>query len=264
MRFTKKIAGLLAIASMLLLAGCATAAVQAAPNASEAEATGWSAYNGGQDKPSERSISVQGQGAVSAKPDLVTLSLGVQTTGETAMEALALNSEQMTGVITAIQSAGIADEDIQTSGINLYPVYEDRSLVEPGEQREIVGYRASNSVSITVHDIDRAGAVLDAAIEAGANQVGGVQFGLSDTDTIVTDALIAAVQNAQSKAQTIADTLGVKLGAALVVNEEWIERPQARSYAYAAESLDAAGFSAPVQGGTVSVIAHIRVTFAIE
>ena len=264
MRLTKRFIGLLAIAGMLLLVGCATAAVQAAPNASEAEAPAATVYDGGQEKPSERSITVQGQGTVSAKPDLVTLSLGVQTTGKTSMEALALNSEQMTGVIAAIQEAGIEQEDIQTSGINLYPVYEDRSLVQPGEQREIIGYRASNSLSITVHDIDRAGSVLDAAVAAGANQVGGVQFGLSDTDTIVTDALIAAVKNAQAKAQTIADTLGVKLGAALVVNEEWIDRPQARSYAYAAESLDAGGFSTPVQGGTVSVIAHIRVTFAIE
>ena len=264
MRFTKKLIGLLAIASMLLLSACATAAVQAAPTVSDAEAPATTVYNGGEEKPTERSISVQGQGTVSAEPDLVTLSLGVQTTGETAMEALALNSEQMTGVIAAIQEAGIADEDIQTSGISLYPVYEDRSLVQPGEQREIVGYRASNSVSVTVYDIDKAGSVLDVAIEAGANQVGGVNFGLSDTDAIVTDALIAAVKNAQAKAQTIADTLGVQLGAALVVNEEWIERPQARAYFAEAAAFDSGGFSSPVQGGTVSVTAHIRVTFAIE
>ena len=265
MRFTKKLIGLLAIASMLLLTACATAAVQAAPSASEAEAPAATVYNGGEEKSSERSISVQGQGTVSAKPDLVTLTLGVQTTGATAMEALALNSEQMTGVIAAIQEAGIADEDIQTSGINLYPVYEDRSLVQSGEQRQIVGYRASNDVSVRVHDIDKAGSVLDAAVTAGANQVGGVRFGLSDTDTIVTDALIAAVQNAQAKAQTIADTLGVTLGAALVVNEEWIERPEARGAAFAAEAaFDGGGFSSPVQGGAVSVTAHIRVTFAIE
>ena len=265
MRLTKKLIGLLAIASILLLAGCATAAVQAAPSASEAAAPAATAYNGGVEKAPERSISVQGQGTVGAKPDLVTLSLGVQTTGETAMEALALNSEQMTGVIAAIQEAGIADENIQTSGINLYPVYEDRSLVQPGEQRQVVGYRASNDISVRVHDIDKAGSVLDAAVTAGANQVGGVRFGLSDTDTIVTDALIAAVQNAQAKAQTIADTLGVTLGTALVVNEEWIERPEARGVAFAAEAaFDSGGFSSPVQGGAVSVTAHIRVTFAIE
>ncbi len=266
MQLTKKLFGLLAIASLLLLAGCATSAVQAAPTASESEAPAATAYNGGQVKPAERSISVQGQGTVSAKPDVVTLSLGVQTTGETAMAALALNSEQMSGVLHAIQAAGIEQEDIQTSGINLYPVYEDRSLVKPGEQRQIVGYRASNDVSVRVHDIDKAGSVLDAAVTAGANQVGGVRFGLSDTDTIVTDALIAAVQNAQAKAQTIADTLGVQLGAALVVNEEWIERPEARGYAFAQESaaFDSGGFSSAVQGGAVSVTAHIRVTFAIE
>ena len=107
--------------------------------------------------------------------------------------------------------------------------------------------------------------MLDAAVTAGANQVGGVRFGLSDTDTIVTDALIAAVQNAQAKAQTIADTLGVTLGTALVVNEEWIERPEARGVSFAPEAaFDHGGFSSPVQGGAVSVTAHIRVTFAIE
>ena len=265
MQLTKKLFGLLAIASLLLLAGCATAAVQAAPSEAEAAAPAATVYNGGEDKPVERSIRVQGQGTVSAKPDLVTISLGVQTTGETAMDALALNSEQMSGVLHAIQAAGIEQEDIQTSGINLYPVYEDRSLVKPGEQRQIVGYRASNDVSVRVHDIDKAGSVLDAAVTAGANQVGGVRFGLSDTETIVTDALIAAVQNAQAKAQTIADTLGVTLGAALVVNEEWIERPEARGIAFAAEAaFDSGGISSPVQGGAVSVTAHIRVTFAIE
>ena len=264
MRITSQLIGLLAIAGMLLLAGCATA-VQAAPSAAEAAAPATTAYNGGEDKPVERSITVQGQGTVSAQPDVVTLSLGVQTTGETAKEALRLNSQQMTGVLQAIQAAGIEQEDIQTSGINLYPVYEDRSLVQPGEQRGIVGYRASNDVSVRVHDIDKAGSVLDAAVTAGANQVGGVRFGLSDTDSIVTDALIAAVQNAQAKAQTIADTLGVQLGAALVVNEDWIERPEARGVAFAAEAaFDSGGFSSPVQGGAVSVTAHIRVTFAIE
>ena len=89
MQLTKKLIGLLAIASILLLAGCATAAVQAAPAASGAEAPAATPYNGGEEKaPSSAASTVQGQGTVSAKPDLVTLSLGVQTTGETAMEAL--------------------------------------------------------------------------------------------------------------------------------------------------------------------------------
>ena len=265
MRLTKKLFGLLAIASILLLAGCATAAVQAAPSASEAAAPAATAYNGGVEKTPERSISVQGQGTVSAKPDLVTLSLGVQTTGETAKEALALNSEQMTGVVHAILAAGIAEDDIQTSGINLYPVYDNQQRIEPGGTREVLGYRATNAVTVTVHDISMAGAVLDTAVTAGANVASGIQFGLSDTGTIITDALIAAVKDAQSKAQTIADTLGVQLGAALVVNEDYIERPQANVYFARAEApYDSGGFSAPVQGGTVGVTAHIRVTFAIE
>ncbi len=264
MRLTKKLIGLLAIASILLLAGCATAAVQAAPIASEAEAPAATAYNGGEEKAPERSITVQGQGTVSAKPDLVTLALGVQTTGETAMEALALNSEQMTGVVAAILEAGIAEDDIQTSGINLNPVYDNRRL-EPGENRKVVGYRVTNSVTVIVHDISMAGSVLDSAVTAGANVASGIQFGLSDTDTIITDAIIAGVQDAQAKAQTIADTLGVKLGAALVVDQVYIDRPESRARLVFLESAaDRGGFAPPVQGGTVGVTAHIRVTFAIE
>jgi hypothetical protein len=265
MRLPKKLVGLLMLAGILLLPACATAAVQAAPIDSEAEARAATVYNGGEDKTIERSISVQGQGSVSATPDLVTLSLGVQTNGETAQEALALNSEQMTGVIAAIKEAGIADEDIQTSGINIYPVYDNQQRIEPGGTREIIGYRATNSVTITVHDISEAGSVLDVAIGAGANVASGIQFGLSDTESMITDALVAAVLDAQAKAQTIADTLGVELGKALVVTEEYIERPRAgASFARAEAAFDSGGFSAPVQGGTVSVIAHIRVTFAIE
>lgn len=263
-RLANKLIGLLAIASMLLLAGCATAAVQAAPNATEAKSAVATAYDEDKKENYKRSITVQGQGTASAKPDLVTLSLGVQTTGKTAMEALALNSEQMGGVIHAIQAAGIEEKNIQTSGISLYPVYEDRSLVQPGEQREIVGYRASNSVSVTVYDIDKAGSVLDVAIDAGANQVGGVNFGLSDTDAVVTNALIDAVENARAKAQTIADTLGVKLGAALVVNEEYIDRPQRVFLESAEAAFDRGGYAPPVRGVTVGVTANIRVTFAIE
>ena len=265
MRITRKFIGLLAIiASVLLLPACGAAAVQAAPIAAEAAAPAATVYNGGEEKPGERSITVQGQGTVSAKPDLVTLSLGVQATGETAMEALALNSEQMTAVIHEIQHAGIDEEDIQTTGINLYPVYDDQDRFSDGP-REVVGYRATNTVTVTVHEIDMAGAVLDAAVEAGANVVSGIRFGLSDTDTIITDALIAAIENAQAKAQTIADTLGVELGSALVVNEDYIERPQAGAYLARAEAaFDSGGFAPPVQGGSVSVTAHIRVTFAIE
>ena len=265
MRLTKKLFALLAIASVLLLAGCATAAVQAAPSASEAEAPAATAYNGGEEKASERSITVRGQGTVSAKPDLVTLALGVQTTGETAMEALALNSEQMTGVVHAILASGIAEDDIQTSGINLYPVYDNQQRIEQGGTREVIGYRATNSVTVTVHDISMAGSVLDTAVTAGANVASGIRFGLSDTDTIITDAIIAGVQDAQAKAQTIADTLGVTLGAALVVDQVYIDRPESRaSLVFAESAADSGGFVPPVQGGTVGVTAHIRVKFAIE
>ena len=265
MRITKKFIGLLALASVLLLPACGVAAAQAAPSAAEAEAPAATASEGGEEKQSERSISVSGQGTASAKPDLVTLSLGVQATGETAMEALELNSEQMAAVIDELLEAGIDEEDIQTSGINLYPVYDNEQRFGSSEPREIVGYRAQNTVTVTVHEIEMAGEVLDAAVTAGANTVSGIRFGLSDTDTLVTDALIAAVLNAQEKAQTIADTLGVELGAALMVHEEYIERPQAGAFAARAEmAFDSGGFAPPVQGGTVGVTAHVRVTFAIE
>ena len=264
MRIPKKLVGLLAIVSVLLLPACAVGAVQAAPAEVESAAPAQTVYNGGEEKATERSITVQGQGTVSAKPDIATLSLGVQTIGATAQEALALNSEQMTAVIAALLEAGIAEDDIQTAGLNLYPVY-DNQRVEPGGTREVIGYRATNNVSITVHDIAMGGTVLDTAVRAGANVASGIQFGLSDMDAIIDDALVASVRDAQAKAQTIADALGVKVGQPLVVTQEYIERPRGNVYLERAEAaFDSGGFAPPVQGGTVSVTAHIRVTFAIE
>ena len=264
MRLKGKFIGLLAIASVLLLPACATAAVQAASPAAEAAAPAATVANGGEEKATERSITVSGEGTVSAKPDIATLSLGVQTTGDTARDALALNSEEMNGVIAALLQAGIGEDDIQTTGLNIYPVYDNRP-VEPGGTREVVGYRATNNVTITVHDIALAGTVLDVAVTAGANVASGIQFGLSDLNAIIDQALVASVENARAKAQVIADALGVTVGEPLVIIQEYIERPQANVYLARAEAaFDAGGFSPPVQGGSMSVTAYLRITFAIE
>ncbi len=264
MRLTRKFVGLLALASVLILPGCAAATAQAATADAEAAAPAATVANGGDETAMERTITVSGEGTVSAKPDIATLSLGVQTTGDSAQEALALNSEEMNGVIAALLQADISEDDIQTTGLNIYPVYDNRP-VEPGGSRQVIGYRATNSVTIIVHDIALAGTVLDVAVKAGANVASGIQFGLSDMDSIIDEALVASVADAQAKAQVIAGALGVTVGEPLVVIQEYIERPQANVYLARAEAaFDSGGFSPPVQGGSVRVTAHLRVTFALE
>ena len=136
----------------------------------------------------------------------MTLSFGVTTQAKTAAAALSANSDDMTKVIQALKDAGVAAADLQTSSVSLSP-----NTSQDGTQ--IVGYTASNSVSATIKDIGKAGALIDAAVAAGANQVGGPFLSVSDTDGLYRSALKKAVVDAKAKAQALADAAGLTLGA---------------------------------------------------
>ena len=119
---------------------------------------------GGAAKPSG-GITVNGTGTITSVPDEATFTVGVQTQGSTAREALASNSEQMRRVIAAVRSAGVAKDDVQTQDVSVSANYS--------EENRIDGYTADNSVLVTIHGLSSAGKVLDAASNAGANQVYG-------------------------------------------------------------------------------------------
>ena len=143
-----------------------------------------------------------GSGSVQGTPDRADFSFGVETQGQTSEEALAANGDAVQKVIDAVKGAGVADADIQTQQVSVSPRYGESG-------QNIVGYSATNSVNATIRDLAQAGAVVEAAVAAGANQVYGPTFSISDQTGLYGDALEQALEDARTKAATIAEAAGV-------------------------------------------------------
>jgi uncharacterized protein len=196
-----------------------------------------------------RSLTVTGSGKATAVPNRVAFSFGVTTQAKTAAGALNANSTEMRKVIAALKAAGVAAKDIQTTGVSLSPRYSPSG-------DDIVGYTASNMVNATIKGIARAGAVIDAAVGAGANQVFGPSFTRSDTALLYRRALRAAVANARAKAQTLASAGHVRLGPIRFITESSSTPVPIEAKASPAET--------PIEGGTQSIEASVTVEFALR
>jgi len=148
-------------------------------------------------------ISVTGTGAVYASPDMAYVSITVLAQSATAVEAQQRNADTTGNVIEALRRIGVAKDDMRTEQYSLRPIYD------VGKQQIIVGYECRNTLGVTWRKIDEVGTVLDAAVKAGANSVGGVTFALSKQkiDTLTVDAIKAAVAEADSKANALASAL---------------------------------------------------------
>jgi uncharacterized protein YggE len=196
------------------------------------------------------SIVVTGSGSVTSVPDRAQLSFGVSSTAKTASAALRANAAEMTRVIASVKSQGIAAADVRTELVSLSPVYS-----QGGDA--IVGYTASNSVGVTVRNLDKIGALIDAAVDAGANQVNGPNLVRSDANALYRQALRAAISNARGKAQTIAKASGLALRRITDVTESGGPAPVPE-----AAKVSAAP-STPIEPGTQLVEATVTVTFSV-
>jgi hypothetical protein len=196
-----------------------------------------------------RTITVTGSGSVQTTPNRAQLSFGVTTQAKSASEALAANGPAMQKVITAVRGAGVAAADIQTSSVSLTPRTSDNGT--------IVGYTASNSVTATIRDLRRAGAVIDAAVKAGATDVAGPELSRSDVSALYQQALQAAFADAQAKASTLAASAGAQLGRVLRVDEGTTSMPPVPAAKAAAES------ATPIEPGTQTVDASVTVQFEL-
>ena len=195
-----------------------------------------------------RAITVVGQGSVRVVPNRAGFSFGVSTRGKTAVQALQANGADMRKVIAALKSAGIRSADLQTSAVSLSPVTSD-------DGESIIGYAASNSVSATIEDISRAGSIVDAAVAAGANQVDGPSLTTADQEALYRSALKAAVADARTKAETLAEASGLHVGAVRSVDESSVSPPV--PYADAARTAA----PTPIEAGTQQVTATVTVVF---
>ena len=194
---------------------------------------------------------------VEAEPDLVTVSAGVTTQARTAVEAMAANATQMTAVIDRIKQLGIAERDIQTTGITLGAMYDYNQQT----QRQVFrGYQASNRVSVKLRQIDRTGEVLDALVAAGATDLGGPDWSIDDDTAARAQARRQAMETARAQALEYARAAGYSDVRLLEISETIASQPpmpflrQVR-----AEAADAGGTRA--QPGMVQAGVTVRVSY---
>ncbi|MBL0946878.1 SIMPL domain-containing protein [Brevundimonas sp.] len=153
-------------------------------------------------------LSLAAYGEVKVAPDMATINFGVMTEAATAEAAMRQNAQYMERVMAALRRAGIAERDIQTSGLNLSAQYD----YLPNQPPRLRGYQAVNRVTVTVRDLSRVGTTADAVVSAGVNQIDGISFGLTDRTAAEDQARRLAVRDLQRKASLYAEALGVRLG----------------------------------------------------
>lgn len=209
-----------------------------------------------------RTIRVQGEGRVYATPDTATITFGVETSAKTAREAINQNAEKMQKVIATLKAHGIASKDIQTSGFNLYPDwdYQVKEYPKPEKSRILLGYRVNNRVTVRTKDLDTIGSLIDAAVQAGANQVDNIHFGIENFDRLQEQALQEAVKNARHKAALIAEAAGTTIIEVISVRELG-SGDYLPAYAAKGMGMEAGEAPTPVEPGQVVFTSRVEVVF---
>jgi uncharacterized protein YggE len=228
----------LLLAVPALLAVVALAGALGPPDAANAE----------EPAPSVDTVTVAGVGTADVVPDEAQLSFGVETRGPTAKAALAVNGAAMRKVIDALRAAGA--RELATQYVSVWPVSQEDGRIE--------GYSASNSVSATV-DVERAGDLIDAGTEAGANQVSGPGMSRSDSERVYRQALVEAVADARVRAEVLAKAAGRSLGEITTMAEGGSAPPVPY---YERTAADAAA-STPIVPGKQETSATVSVTFEL-
>jgi uncharacterized protein YggE len=205
-------------------------------------------------------LTVSGQGEVRAVPDQAQLSAGVVTEGKTAAAALAANSRAMNAVFAAIRKLGVPEKSIQTSNFEITPQYtSDRN--DNTDAQRIVGYQASNQVTVLLDDVSKVGPTLDALVASGANQASSIDFSIRDDKPLLAEAREAAVADAIARAQTYAKAAGVALGSILSIQESGAEAPMLPMMRVRFAGKES---STPVAPGEQDVSANVTITWEIK
>jgi uncharacterized protein YggE len=205
----------------------------------------------------QKNITVSATGTVDATPDLARIQTGVITEAETAAQALSGNSQAMAKLIGGLKESAIEAKDIQTSSFRVEPRYTNP---RDGQAPEINGYRVVNEVQVVVRDITKLGAILDALVKLGANQMNGLSFDVSKAETLKDDARKQAIENALRRAKLLAAAAGAEVGDVIAISEEVSHggpRPYAMARAAKADMV-------PIEGGSETLEARVTVTWALK
>ena len=205
-------------------------------------------------------ISVSGEASVSAAPDLAQIDAGVANDAKSAKEASDANNAAMGKVLLALKGAGIAEKDYQTSRLSLQPQYGQNKSTGASP---VVGFRASNRVTVKIRDVTKVAGIIDTLVAAGANDIGNISFEVTQTSKLLDDAREQAVADARRKAEIYAKAAGVTLGEPLSITEEGAAPPVVFRSKMAAP-MAAGNAPTPVAPGEELLSITVNVSWAIK
>nr|PZN71364.1 MAG: hypothetical protein DIU55_09070 [Bacillota bacterium] len=211
---------------------------------------------------SVRTISVVGRGQLEVKPDTAVITVGVSEVRPTPIEAYNALSERINAVSQALMAKGVKEDDIQTSTFQLSPEYNWTQ--ERGQ--ELVGYRATNTLSITTQNLDKVAELIQVAVQAGANDLRGINFSVKNSDKLLEQALKRAVADAKAKAELVAGELGARVARVQSVSVQDQGSSPVMVWAEVRAEMDklAAQAPVPVYAGTTTFTATVSVTFELQ
>lgn len=204
-------------------------------------------------------ISVSGEGSVYGQPDVAVATLGVQATAATVADARSQASDKMNAMLSALKDGGVAEQDIQTTQFSVDPQYDFSN-----NRQTITGFMVNNIVSVKIHNIDKTGELIDAAVTAGGDQarVQGLQFTIDDPSSLQDEARKKAMTDAKRRADTLAQAAGVQLGAPRSISEGGGPTP----IVLAGQALDrfAGAPRTPIETGQLQVTIDVSVVYELK
>ena len=219
-----------------------------------------------------RTISVQGAASTSVVPDVASITVGAETRGSTAVEAVAANNKAMAGLMDLLKRHGIDARDIQTSDLNLSPVYDkpEKNAVEErleeavgkAAPKKIIGYEIHNTIQITVRDVAKVGDLLDATVKSGVNTIKDLSFHVADPQPTLRDLRKKALADARAKAEDVAKEAGMALGQPVSIEVDY----SPRQYSFEARSNVVSKYdtTVPIAPGTEELAVGIGIVYELK
>jgi uncharacterized protein YggE len=210
-----------------------------------------------QPQPPQRTITVTGTGLVTLTPDIAYINIGVHSQDASASVATAVNNTKSLAVIDVIKAAGVEEKDIQTTNFSIYPQQQYDSN---GNMTGII-YVVENTVYVTVRDLSKLGGLLDASVQAGANTINSISFDVADKSAALSQARLAAVQEARKQADELTAAAGVSLGDVQTIS--YYDSTAPVSIQYSRADISSAG-SVPVQAGSTQISTTVTIVYEVK
>lgn len=234
----------------------AAAAVAAVIAVASVAAFGGQASAGSEVSNTVRTVTATAEGSATGVPDQLTANVGISNDGTSAADVLAENNAKTKALIEKLKKAGIDAKDIATTSVNLGPRYDNEG--------DIDGYRADNSLRITLHDLSKAGERLDDVVRVGGDsaRVQSISLGFNEDDALLSKARVDAVKRAHAQAAEMAKAAGAQLGAVRTITDVVVN--SSVPYEYKASAADAAGSAVPIEAGSQDLSVQVRVVYELR